>query len=74
MRYIAVLTYLLAMAALATTVVVFAGVHSWSDDATQWAVAVVLGVAIVLELRWMRWRERRSRRRGGREASLHVLK
>jgi Zn-dependent protease with chaperone function len=44
--------------ALVAALIWVANAHSWSDEATQWAIAAILGGATAIDLLVSRWREK----------------
>jgi len=60
--------------ALVAALVVFADAHSWSDSATQWAIAAILAGSTILDLLVARWRERSSRGPEEDRATPHHVK
>jgi Zn-dependent protease with chaperone function len=46
--------------ALVVALILVAGAHSWSDEATQWGIMAVLGGATIIDLLVSRWKEKAS--------------
>jgi hypothetical protein len=65
---------LLVTLALAATVVWLSDVHSWSSEATAWAITAALGGSTAIDLAVSRWWERSSWRHRGDRVSPHHMK
>lgn len=74
MRHFLGLISLLVTLALAATVVWFSDLHSWSSEATAWAITAVLGGSTAIDLAVSRWWERSSWRHRRDRVSPHRMK
>lgn len=60
--------------AVTAAVILFAEAHSWSSEATTWAIAGILGGSTAVDLAVSRWWERSSRRHGKARGPAHPVK
>src|SRR5262249_36608540 len=72
-RFVGLVSLLMTLA-LAATVVWLSDVHSWSSEATAWALTAVLGGSTAIDLAVSRWWERSSWRQRRDRFSPHHMK